>query len=99
MFINFIRGVSYVCMFYLGRLSYLWWRNKFLDVKLAEAKQYAAEANEILRQAKLKEAEVRRKWQAMVSDISQYQFGDMPNKGQWTDLDQMYLNSWKSAEQ
>lgn len=88
----------YVAFFYLGRLSVLWWRNKLLDVKLAQAKQYAAEANELLQQAKLKDAEVRLKWQRMVSDISQYQFGDMPNKDHWTDLDQMYLDSWKSAE-
>lgn len=94
-----LHGALYVAFFYFGRLSVLWWRNKYLDVKVAEAKQYAAEANELLQQAKLKDAEVRLKWQRMVSDISQYQFGDMPNKGQWTDLDQMYLNSWKSAEQ
>lgn len=98
MLTNFIRGFSYICVFYLGRLSYMWWKNKYLDMKLEEAKQYAAQANALLQQTKAKDEEVRKKWQAMVSDISQYQFGDMPNKGQWTELDQMYLNSWKSAE-
>lgn len=99
MLITIIRCIGYAGCFYLGRLSVLWWRNKYIDMKVEEAKSYAAQANALLQQAKAKEAEVRKKWQAMVSDISQYQFGDMPNKGQWTDLDQMYLNSWKSAEQ
>lgn len=90
--------IAYAGYFYLGRLSVLWWRNKVLDEKLAEAKMYAAQANELLQQAKAKDAEVRKKWQNMVSDISQYQFGDLPNKDHWTDLDQMYLDSWKSAE-
>lgn len=90
--------IAYAGWFYLGRLSVLWWKNKVLDVKLAQAKQYAEEANKLLQQAKLKDAEVRKKWQTMVSDISQYQFSFMENKSEWTDLDQMYLDSWKSAE-
>ena len=93
-----VRIIANAGIFYLGRLSVLWWRNKVLDEKLAEAKMYATQANEILQQAKAKDEEVRQKWQRMVSDISQYQFGFMENKSEWTDLDQMYLNSWKSAE-
>ena len=96
--LTFIRGVSYICVFYLGRLSYLWWRNKYLDMKIKEAQNYAMKANEILQQAKDKETEVRKKWQRMVSDISQYQFSGLSNKDEWTDLDQLYLESWKSAE-
>lgn len=98
MLITIIRCIGYAGCFYLGRLSVLWWRNKLLDAKLAEAKRYAEEANKLLQQAKLKDAEIRLKWQRMVSDISQYQFGFMENKSEWTDLDQMYLDSWKSAE-
>ena len=98
MLMTIFHCMAYAGFFYLGRLSVLWWRNKYLDMKVAEAKSYAAQANALLQQTKAKDEEVRRKWQAMVSDISQYQFGDMPNKGQWTELDQMYLNSWKSAE-
>ena len=98
MLVNFIRGVSYICAFYLGRLSYMWWRNKHLDMKIEEAKNYAMKANDLLQQAKDKETEVRKKWQRMVSDISQYQFSGLSNKDEWTDLDQLYLESWKSAE-
>ena len=96
--LTFIRGVSYICVFYLGRLSYMWWRNKYLDMKIEEAKNYAMKANDLLQQAKDKEMEVRKKWQRMVSDISQYQFSGLSNKDEWTDLDQLYLESWKSAE-
>lgn len=96
--LTFIRGVSYICVFYLGRLSYMWWRNKYLDMKIEEAKNYAMKANDLLQQAKDKETEVRKKWQRMVSDISQYQFSGLSNKDEWTDLDQLYLESWKSAE-
>lgn len=96
--LTFIRGVSYICVFYLGRLSYMWWRNKYLDMKIEEAKNYAMKANDLLQQAKEKETEVRKKWQRMVSDISQYQFSGLSNKDEWTDLDQLYLESWRSAE-
>lgn len=46
-----------------------------------------------------KDDEIRRKWQSMVDDISKYQASMCKDDaGKWTEWDDVYLNSWKSAE-
>ena len=93
-----VKILSYALTFYAGRLSYMFWRNKFLDDKKKELDIYYEGVSALLEETKRRDNEVRKKWQSMVADISRYEFKDREDNGVWTDTDQLYLNSWASAE-
>ena len=93
--------------FIFGRLSYLIYRNSYLESKKQElidfhiALQKHGEAlDEVAQDLRKKDKELRLKWQAMVSDISNYvAIVDDDDSNKWTDSDDMFLASWKSAEE
>lgn len=91
--------IKWIGVFYLGRLSALWARNAYLEKKRGELMAYRdhlLDACDILEE---KDKEIRNKWQAMVTDISRYDAAlDPQDAGKWTEADDIYLNSWKSAE-
>lgn len=99
------RILSYVLVFYAGRLSLSWWHNKYLDNKAVELSMYQTalnkEVNSYNRDMKVKEDELKKKWKDMVVDISIHQFEDQPShlRGKWTSLDDSYLQSWISADE
>jgi len=92
----------FACMacFGLGRMSYLVMRNRYLEDKKQELLSYHAELLAIEENLEARDKQIRQKWQNLVDDISKYQamVGGFEN-GKWTDMDDVYLNSWKSAEE
>jgi len=99
MFDKIVKVLSYASVFYMGRLSYLYWRNAFLDQKKQELLEYSKELDRITHELITKEASIRKKWQYMVDDISKYQAAVNPeDTGKWTEMDDIYLKSWNSAE-
>lgn len=92
----------FACMacFGLGRMSYLVARNRYLEDKKQELLAYHAELLAIEENLEARDKKIREKWQNLVDDISKYQamVGGF-EKGKWTDMDDVYLNSWKSAEE
>lgn len=86
--------------FALGRHSFAIWKNSYLEEKRKELIRYHAELLCIERDLEEKDEQIRKKWQAMVSDFSKYQAmaGGFDDTGKWTDMDDIYLNSWGSAE-
>lgn len=92
--------IVFAVSFGLGRFSYLVDRNRYLEGKKQELLAYHAELLAISEGLDEKDKKIREKWQNLVDDISKYQaqFGGF-EKGKWTDMDDIYLNSWKSAEE
>lgn len=92
--------IVFAASFGLGRFSYLVARNRYLEGKKQELLAYHAELLAISEGLDEKDKKIREKWQNLVDDISKYQsmVGGF-EKGKWTDLDDVYLNSWKSAEE
>ncbi len=91
--------IKWTGVFYLGRLSALWARNRYLEEKRGELDAYREALIDSATVLQNKDAEIRRKWQAMVKDVSMYEAAINPNNSnKWTEADDFYLNSWKSAE-
>lgn len=92
--------IVFAVSFGLGRFSYLVDRNRYLENKKQELLAYHAELLAISEGLDEKDKKIREKWQNLVDDISKYQamVGGF-EKGKWTDMDDVYLNSWKSAEE
>lgn len=92
-FFNFVMG----CI--IGRHSYRIVRDRYLHSKEKELINYHAQLMEIESELEYKEREIRNKWQRMVVDASNYQasIGGF-DTGKWNDMDDVYLNSWSSAE-
>lgn len=82
-----------------GRRSQAIKMDKDLEEKRETLTAYRDELVEIAKNLEKKDAEIRRKWQKMVDDFSKYQAAMNPeNASTWTEADDIYLNSWKSAE-
>lgn len=97
---TFVVALSYVAGFVMGRYSYLFWRNKYLEDKKEELIGYHKQLLDIQKTLESKEKFIRNKWQRMVDDFSKYQAAVNPqDSGKWSDWDDAYLNSWKSAEE
>ena len=92
--------IVFAASFGLGRMSYLVARNRYLEGKKQELLAYHAELLAISEGLDEKDKKIREKWQSLVDDISKYQsmVGGF-EKGKWTEMDDVYLNSWKSAEE
>lgn len=91
--------IKLIGVFYLGRLSALWVKNRYLEEKRGELDAYREALINAATVLQNKDKEIRKKWQAMVDDISKYEAAINPiNSGKWTESDDFYLNSWKSAE-
>lgn len=95
----FVRVVSYVGFYLLGRTSYVYWRNKYLEDKKQELLAYHAQLLAIEQSLEEKDKAIRNKWQKMVDDISKYQAAiDPEDRGKWSEWDDVYFQSWNSAE-
>lgn len=91
--------IKWTGVFYLGRLSALWARNRYLEEKRGELNAYREALIDAATVLQNKDKEIRKKWQAMVKDVSMYEAAINPkNSEKWTEADDFYLNSWKSAE-
>lgn len=86
-----------VLCFYSGRLSYTFWRNRYLDEKQRELLEYHKRIVKMAKGLKAKDDAIRKKWQDMVVDMSNYEFSNK-NSAIWTERDDQYLESWRSAE-
>lgn len=96
---TFISIVSYVFVFQLGRIVANNFREQYLEDKKRELIEYHAQLLAIEASLEKKDAAIRSKWQSMVDDISKYQSAiDPADKGKWTEMDDIYLQSWGSAE-
>lgn len=95
-----IHFIIFTASFGLGRFSYLVSRNRYLEEKKQELISYHAQLLEIEEGLEARDKQIRQKWQNLVDDISKYQamVGGF-EKGKWTEMDDVYLNSWKSAEE
>ena len=82
----------------VGRGIYICIQDKELEQKREQLKSYHKELLEIQDYLEKKEQHVRNKWQAMVDDISKYEASIRQTDGKWSDWDDVYLNSWSSAE-
>lgn len=87
-----------ILSFFLGRYSYLVDRNKYLKIKEDELMAYRDELIDIAKSLDQKDRHIRKKWQSMVDDFSKYQAAIGNGTDTWTDMDDVYLNSWSSAE-
>ncbi len=99
---NFSTGLAlmaaYVTMFYLGRLSIRIRYDRNLEQKRQQLMAYRDELLKMAEALDLKDRQIREKWQNMVTDFSKYQASISGDTGKWTDMDDIYLDSWKSAE-
>lgn len=96
---TFISIVSYVFVFQLGRIVANNFREQYLEDKKRELIEYHARLLAIADSLEKKDAAIRTKWQSMVDDISKYQYSiDPSDAGKWTEMDDIYLQSWGSAE-
>lgn len=85
--------------FEIGRRSQAIVMDKDLEKKREALIAYRDELVEIAEHLEQKDTEIRHKWQKMVDDFSKYQAAMNPeNASTWTESDDIYLNSWKSAE-
>lgn len=93
--------VALLCVvsFVLGRYSHKVVKYKQLMRMRDELLEVSDGVQVALAEAKAKEDENRRKWQAMVNDISNLyaRTSDVPGYI-WTDQDDAFLASWSSAE-
>lgn len=95
---NISQIIIILASFYCGRLSYMLFKNKYLESKRDELNSYRNELIELEKALEEKDSQVRKKWQSMVDDISKYQASINGNTGKWSDWDDIYLRSWNSAE-
>lgn len=89
---------AYAAMFYLGRLSIRIRYDRHLEQKRQQLMAYRDELLDMATALELKDRQIREKWQNMVTDFSKYQASISGDTGKWTDMDDIYLDSWKSAE-
>lgn len=83
----------------IGRRSQEIAMDKDLEEKRETLIAYRDELVEIAQHLEKKDEEIRHKWQKMVEDFSKYQAAMNPEiASTWTEADDIYLNSWKSAE-
>lgn len=96
---TFISIASYVFVFQLGRIVANNFREQYLEDKKRELIEYHAQLLAIADALEKKDTAIRSKWQSMVDDISKYQYAiDPSDSGKWTEMDDIYLQSWGSAE-
>ena len=94
-----VKFVMIFAVFYAGRISANIAKNRYLEEKRGELIAYHQALLDISEQLELKDKTIKQKWQTMVDDISKYQaYVNPEDTGKWTDMDDIYLQSWKSAE-
>lgn len=94
-----LKVMTYVSFYFLGRTSYVWWRSKYLEGKKQELLAYHVQLIEIEQDLEEKDKAIRNKWQSMVDDISKYKASVEPNENdKWNEWDDLFLESWGSAE-
>lgn len=72
---------------------------EYIEGKRKELYAYRDELLRIEAELEKKDELIRQKWQNMVSDFANYQAYTEPGTtGKWTEWDDIYLNSWGSAE-
>ena len=72
---------------------------EYLEEKRGELLSYRNKLIDISEKLEDKDKHIRHKWQEMVTDFSKYQaMVEGVESDRWTDMDDIYLNSWKSAE-
>jgi len=85
--------------FEIGRRSQAILMDDELENKRKALVAYRDELLVMAEHLEQKDDEIRHKWQSMVEDFSKYQAMANPQEsGKWTESDDIYLNSWKSAE-
>lgn len=99
MMMIFAKIVGYAAWFWFGRCSANWIRNKKLEQKRNELETIAAELLAWSKELAKKDQAIRQKWQMMVDDFSKYDaYANKRDPKTWTEWDDIYLESWKSAE-
>ena len=88
-------------MFLAGRFSLRFVKDRMLEEKRLMLLEITKELQTYHGYLVEKDKEIRKKWQNMVSDFSRYQAAITPEEQQsvWTETDDIYLSSWKSAEE
>lgn len=100
---SIVKLFSYAAVFYFGfysgRRAYKIWRDEYLESKRQELLSYRKDLLLIEKHLEAKDKAVRQKWQEMVSDFADYRSKVSPETAvKWNEWDDMYLNSWSSAE-
>lgn len=91
--------IMVIASFFGGRYSYLLMKNRYIEKKLSELSEFREEVGEEMKLLCLKDEEIRNKWKSMVEDFAKYQaYVESDTNSQWTEWDDVYLNSWISAE-
>lgn len=93
-----LKALSYAAVFYAGRYSYLYWKNQYLEEKRGQLIAFRDELVNMANSLEETDAAIRKKWQRMVTDISKYDMARRSDSGKWTEADDIYFNSWNSAE-
>lgn len=93
------KAIPYMICYLLGRASYLYHRNKYLEGKKQELIAYHEQLLAIEQSLEEKDKAIRNKWQRMVEDVAKYQAAiDPEDSGKWNEWDDVYFQSWNSAE-
>lgn len=87
--------ISFLC----GRYSYLLIKNRYIEERIKELTKVRDAANEQIMVLSMKDEEIRNKWKSMVEDFAKYNaYIESDTEGKWSEWDDVYLNSWISAE-
>ena len=91
--------IPYLIAFMLGRFSYNVYRNRYLEEKKEDLIRYHAMLLSIEEGLEKRDDYIRSKWQSMVDDISKYKASVEPDgNDKWNEWDDLFLESWGSAE-
>ena len=98
MFYKLLPVIMFIVGMGFGRGTYIYMKDEELEQKREQLESYHKELLEIAEYLEAKEKHIRNKWQAMVDDISKYEASIRQTDGKWSEWDDVYLNSWSSAE-
>lgn len=90
--------LSYVLIFYLGRLSYMVWENALLEDKRKRLHDIADEMCEYGNDLKRRELIVKEKYKEMIDTVAIYNAEAKEDSSKWDSDDDILMEQWSKAD-
>ena len=94
-----LRIVSYAAVFYLGRLSYILWKNSVLENKAAKLEDVIAKLTIYAENLKSRETVLRENYRNMLDMIGEYKTEVTGGPVSWDRYDDLLLSHWERTEE
>lgn len=95
---DILQILKYVGVFYLGRMSYMWWKNAVLEAKHQEMNQLCKQMKMCAAELDRKDARIKETYKSLINDTAAINAAMTGGSSHWTEADDILMQSWEQTE-